>query len=82
MLFPLQTARTSARIRFLWSASLVGTSGNPAVKPRGCSRLLLLPDFSEKIDIQRCADSVPICPYYCIATACELWFERLDLDAF
>jgi hypothetical protein len=21
-------------------------------------------------------------PYYCIATGCELWFERLDFDAF
>jgi len=21
-------------------------------------------------------------PYYCIARACELWFERLDFDAF
>jgi hypothetical protein len=21
-------------------------------------------------------------PYYCIASACELWFERLDFDAF
>jgi hypothetical protein len=21
-------------------------------------------------------------PYYCIATGCELWFERLDFSAF
>src|SRR3954471_291514 len=21
-------------------------------------------------------------PHYCIATGCELWFERLDFDAF
>jgi hypothetical protein len=36
------------RISFLWSAPLVGTSGNPPVKRRGVPRVALSLDFSGK----------------------------------
>ena len=67
---------------FLWNALPVGTSGIPAVKHCGQLEATVLPDFAGKSDIREIRAGPHTQLYYCIARAFELWFERLDLDAF
>jgi len=73
---------SSQRIRFLWATSPVPTSGNPPVNtmrpPFGDFRLI----SREKSQAAGSSQAHGFRPYYCIASACELWFERLDFDAF
>ena len=44
--------------------------------------MALLPDFTGKCDIGRKPVTLRAAPHDCIAIDQELWFERLDFDAF
>jgi hypothetical protein len=72
----------ASRIRFLWSTLPVRTSGNPAVKRRRAAKTSVWPDFTGKCDAPEFGGDGSRHAYYCIARAVELWFERLDFDAF
>jgi hypothetical protein len=60
----------------------VPTSGNLAVKRRPDAKAALLPDSPENLTSAEYAMTHRCTPYYCIARGGELWFERLDFDAF
>jgi hypothetical protein len=60
----------------------VPTSGNPSVKRRAAAKVALLPDFTGNVVAADQAAMHRSRPYYCIARGGELWFERLDFDAF
>jgi hypothetical protein len=60
----------------------VPTSDNPAVKRRAGANVGVSPDFRENATPGREQGMHRSKLYYCIATGCELWFEKLDFDAF
>jgi len=75
-------AARSSRIRFLWNALSVPTSGNSPVKRGRAANMKLSADFTGNVPAGGQAATHRAAPYYCIARGDELWFERLDFDAF
>jgi hypothetical protein len=70
------------RITFLWSDPSVPTTGNLAVKHSEAAKSMDLPDFTGKCGIRKSTAAASRHAYDRIAIGQELWFERLDFDAF
>jgi len=79
---PRKWGAAQLRIRFLWSILPVPPSDNGCREVRRPANPAFRAVVQQKVtsrgerQMHRCA------PYYCIARAGELWFERLDFDVF